>query len=416
MAEMKHTHCAVVGAGTVGACCAWHLRRAGFEVTLIDPEPPGQSTSFGNAGCITPSHVMPFSYPGVIREIPGWLFDEQGPLKIRWAHLPGLLPWFWKFWRCGTPAGVEQAAAAQTQLMRHASADFAEILEATDSNHLWVSKGVISVHDSRDDFNRCEWEYDLKTRYGWEWQILSPAELKIMVPALRLEGGVAVFNPGWEHTLDPGRLTERIAEDCFAAGGNWLQDRVTRVEAEPSGVRLTTAGGKRIRAGALVVAAGVWSNRLCRQLDGTVPLTPKRGYHAMIGDPGVELDYPVNSASRFFVMTPMRDGLRVAGKAEFTALDAAPDYRLSRRLLEQARHYLPDLKGDQVTEWMGQRPMTPDNAPIIARSPRHRHVFYAFGHGHYGLTQGPTTGRIITDLVRGRDTGFDLEPYRFDRF
>ncbi len=115
-------------------------------------------------------------------------------------------------------------------------------------------------------------------------------------------------------------------------------------------------------------------------------------------------------------MTPMHDGLRVAGKAEFTRLDAAPDYRLARTLLEQARHYLPDLRCDEVTEWMGQRPMTPDNAPIIGRSPRHRNVFYAFGHGHYGLTQGPTTGKIITDLVRGRDTGFDLDHYRFDRF
>lgn len=416
MAEMGSGHCAVIGAGTVGASCAWHLGRAGFEVTLIDREMPGQSTSFGNAGCITPSHVMPFSYPGVIREIPGWLFDDQGPLKIRWAHLPGLLPWFWKFWRSGTSAGVEKAAAAQTQLMRHVAADFAEILAATDSRHLWVARGVVSVHDSREDFLKCEWEYDLKTRYGWEWQILSPAELKIMVPAIRLDGGVAIFNPDWEHTLDPGRLTARIAEDCFAAGGEWLQDEVLGVRAGESGVEVDTASGKKISADYLVVAAGVWSNRICRQLDGAVPLTPKRGYHAMIGDPGVELDYPVNSASRFFVMTSMRDGLRVAGKAEFAALDAQPDYRLAQALLKQAQHYLPDLRLNAVTEWMGQRPMTPDNAPVISPSPRHRNVFYAFGHGHYGLTQGPTTGKIITSLILGRETGFDLEAYRFDRF
>ena len=60
--------------------------------------------------------------------------------------------------------------------------------------------------------------------------------------------------------------------------------------------------------------------------------------------------------------------------------------------------------------------MTPDNAPVISPSPRHRNVFYAFGHGHYGLTQGPTTGKIITSLILGRETGFDLEAYRFDRF
>jgi D-amino-acid dehydrogenase len=406
----------VIGAGTVGSCCAWHLGRAGLDVTLVDREMPGQSTSFGNAGCLTPSHVVPFSYPGVMREVPGWLRDEGGPLSIRWRHLPGLLPWFWKFWRAGTPQGVERAASAQTQLMRHVSADFAELIEATGSGHLWRAKGVISLHDTREDFLRAEWAYDLKTRHGFEWQILSPAELKIMVPAIRLDGGVAIFNPAWEHTLDPGRLTARIAEDFIAAGGTWLQDEVTTVAASATGVELATQSGRKITADCLVVAAGAWSNRLARQLDGSVPLAPKRGYHVMIGDPGLELEYPVSSETRFFVMTPMLDGLRVAGKAEFARLDAGPDYRLARVLLEQAKHYLPDLQCQRVTEWMGQRPMTPDNAPVIARSPRHDKVFYAFGHGHYGLTQGPTTGKIITRLVRGRDSGFDLEPYRFDRF
>ena len=409
-------HCVVTGAGTVGSSCAWHLRKAGLDVTLIDRELPGQSTSFGNAGCLTPSHVVPFSYPGVIREIPGWLFDDRGPLKIRWKHLPGLLPWFWKFWRSGTKKGVERAAGAQAQLMRRVSADFTEILSATNSGHLWQSNGVISLHDSREDFLKSEWEYELKTRFGFEWQILSPAELKIMVPAIRLEGGVAIFNPDWEHTLDPARLTARIAEDFFAAGGNWLQDRVLEVTASGSGVELDTWSGGKISADYLVVAAGAWSNKLARQLDGTVPLTPKRGYHPTIGNPGLQLNYPVNSATRFFVMTTMRDGLRVAGKAEFAALDAEPDYRLAKILLEQAQHYLPDLQCEDVTEWMGQRPMTPDNTPVISASPRHQNVFYAFGHGHFGLTQGPTTGKIITGLVMGRDTGFDLEPYRFDRF
>ena len=178
----------------------------------------------------------------------------------------------------------------------------------------------------------------------------------------------------------------------------------------------TTESGRRVDADCVVVAAGAWSNRIARQLDGTVPLTPKRGYHTQIARPGIELDYPVHSATRFCVMTPLLDGLRLAGTAEFAALDAEPDYRRAKVLLEHARHYLPDLQSEGVTEWMGQRPMMADSLPVISPSPRHRNVFYAFGHGHYGLTQGPTTGRIITSLVLGEDSGFDLEPYRFDRF
>ncbi len=409
-------HVAVIGAGTVGACCAWYLRRAGLDVTLIDSELPGQSTSFGNAACITPNYIYPFSHPGVSKDIPGWMMDSDGPLKIRWAHLPGLLPWFWKFWRAGTHAGVDRVATAQAQLMRHVTADFDEILDAIGAADLRRSKGVITLYDSPADFRKMEWAYELILEHGFDWQYLGPAELKIMVPELRFEGGVALFYPEWQHVLDPALVTERIADACFADGGTWLQDRVQAVEAEPNGVLLSTESGREVNADCLVVAAGAWSNQIARQLDGTVPLTPKRGYHAQIAEPGLKLDYPVHSGSRFVVMTPLLDGLRLAGTAEFAALDAPPDYRRARVLVDHARHYLPDLRVEGPSEWMGQRPMMADSLPVIGPSPKHANVYYAFGHGHYGLTQGPTTGKIITSLVLGEDSGFDLEPYRFDRF
>ena len=115
-------------------------------------------------------------------------------------------------------------------------------------------------------------------------------------------------------------------------------------------------------------------------------------------------------------MTPLEGGLRVAGTAEFAALDAKPDYRRARVLLELAGQYLDGLKTGEVSEWMGQRPATPDSLPVISESPRHPNVFYAFGHGHYGITQGPTTGRIIADMVSGEKTQTDISAYRFDRF
>jgi D-amino-acid dehydrogenase len=115
-------------------------------------------------------------------------------------------------------------------------------------------------------------------------------------------------------------------------------------------------------------------------------------------------------------MTPLADGLRIAGTAEFAELDAEPDYRRAKVLIKNASQYLDGLQAEGVTEWMGQRPMMSDSMPCISASPSHRDVFYAFGHGHYGLTQGPTTGRHIADLVMGEKPATDLSPFRFDRF
>jgi D-amino-acid dehydrogenase len=409
-------HCVVLGAGIVGTSCAWHLQRQGLQITLIDHKLPGQSCSFGNAGCIATSGVVPLSYPGLIKKVPGWLFDPLGPMSIRLKDFPSMLPWFWKFWRVSNMQKVEKFATAQAALMHTVLADYDEILEATDSNHLKQARGSIHIYDTEKEYHAARWKYELGARLGFESNRLNPAELRSLVPCLKLDNGVGVMEPDWHHLVNPAKVTQRIAESCFADGGHWIQDRVTAVTAGENGITLQTESGSRIVAGQLVVASGAWSNAIAGQLDFKVPMIGKRGYHSQISDPGITLQYPIMSVSRAFIMTPLEDGLRVAGTSEFAALDAPPDYRRAKILLKHASLYLDGLKTEGVTEWMGRRPMMADSTPVISPSPRHPNVFYAFGHGHYGLTQGPTTGRIIAEMVVGQQSTIDLSAYRMDRF
>ena len=409
-------HCIVIGAGTVGSCCAWQLQRDGFQVTLVDREQPGQATSFGNAACLSPSQIVPYSYPGVWKKLPGWLADELGPMTVRWRHLPWVAPWLWRFWRAGTAMGVERGAAAQAALMHRVRDDFDALLQRAGLSHYLVSKGLIVVYDRREHFESEQWSYDIEERYGFNWEHLGPAELNIMAPALDIGEGMAIYLPSWQHTLDPARMTAGIAEHAVAQGAEWVNEEVSSVSANGQGVQVQLSGGRTLEADHLVVAAGPWSNQLAAQLDRRVPLGPKRGYHSMLGAPGIELDYPVLSGSRLFVMTPLQDGLRVAGTAEFARLDAEPNYDRAKVLVKHAQHYFPGLQTDEVSEWMGQRPMMADSVPVISSSPRHPNVTYAFGHGHYGLTQGPTTGVLVSALARGAEAPIDMNPYRFDRF
>ena len=412
-------HCVVIGAGIIGASCAWHLQRKGLKVTLIDHVLPGQSCSSGNAACISASSVIPFSYPGMISKVPGWLLDPLGPMRIRPKDFPALIPWFWKFWRVSNMPKVEAIAIAQAQLMRTVFADYDEILEATGCLHLRHARGALHIYDSEKEYRDDRWQIELRARLGFETHRLSAEEVSQLAPCVKLHDGVAVMMPDWQHLLDPEKVTARIAQHCIANGARWIQDRVTRVKpAGPDGQRISlqTESGNKIAADKLVVAAGAWSNVIAEQLDYMVPMIAKHGYHSMLANPGVELDCPVMSLSRMFVMTPLGDGLRVAGTAEFAALEAEPDYRRAKALLKHASHYLDGLNTENVTEWMGQRPMMADSMPVISASPGHRNVFYAFGHGHYGLTQGPTTGRHIADLVVGNEPTADLTAFRFDRF
>jgi len=401
----------------VGASCAWHLRRRGAEVTVIDPVDPGQATSFGNAGCLSPSSISPFSYPGAIRKVPGWLLDPLGPMRIRWADAPGLIPWFWRFWRAGTAERVDEIAASQKTLMASVRADYDEILRETGIESLRKAAGLIMLYGSEAELAADGWHYDIRRKFGLPWQRLTREEVTTMEPDIQLgANGIAVLDPEWQHLLSPGDVTNRIAQAAFTMGAKWLKERVRRVESRPDGVTVHTDAGQRIDADQLVLASAVWTNELLSQLGHHAPLTPKRGYHSMLARPNVSLSHPLMAINEYVVITPMRDGLRVAGTAEFARIDAEPDYRRARVLVQHAQRFLPGLAGESVTEWMGQRPMMPDSMPVLGRLPGHDRVLCAFGHGHYGLTQGPTTGRIIADLAYGRAPHVDLRPFSISRF
>jgi D-amino-acid dehydrogenase len=409
-------HCVVIGAGIIGASCAWHLQRRGLQITLVDPEQPGHACSYGNASCIATSGVVPSSYPGVVKKVPGWLFDPLGPVTIRSKDFLSLVPWFWKFWRYCNMQKVEEIASAQALLMHRALGDWDEILDAVGASHLKQSPGAIHLFDSEQEYLADQWHIDLSRRLGFEHHRLSQDDLKSMMPVLKPENAVGFLVPGWHHLVNPARATASIFDDVIQNGGESLRDRVTETRATDAGINLLTESGREIKADHLVVAAGAWSNSFAGQIDYKVPLIAERGYHAQIKNPGFELKHPVMSLSRHFVMTPLDDGLRLAGTAEFAALDAKPDYRRAKVLLKQAAHYLGGLRTDDVSEWMGQRPALPDSLPVISASPGHPNVFYAFGHGHYGITQGPTTGRMIADMVAGHQPGLDHSAFRFDRF
>ncbi len=409
-------HCVVIGAGIVGSSCAWHLVRKGARVTLIDSEQPHRGASYGNAGCICKSSVFPFSHPGAILKVPGWLLDPHGPMRIRWSHFLPSMPWLYHFWRAGKANRVKQIVAAQATLMDSVIDDYDDILAETGGEALRQSRGMILLYDTQKDFARDAWKYESRERLGFPWQRLTRAELASLEPCIDLGEGIAVFEPEWQHLIDPGAVTQLIADAAFERGASWLHDRVRTVSANAVGVSLVTESGRSLEADRLIIAGGVWSNALIGQLGYRVPLIAKRGYHSMIGKPNLDIRHPIMSASRHVLLTPMQDGLRVSGTAEFAGLDTRPDYRRAKSLMQNARYYMPDLGGEETTEWMGQRPMLPDSLPVLGPLPDQQNVLCAFGHGHYGLTQGPTTGRIISQLVFGEDPGIDLAPFSISRF
>ncbi len=411
---------AVIGAGMVGVAAARWLQRDGHHVTLIDPEPPGQGASFGNAGCFNPSSVVPIAMPGTLKKVPGYLMDPLGPLRIRWSYLPWLAPWLIRYIRAGTPERIEQQAVALKSLLFPCLETLMDLARDAGAERYIARNGILMVYRTEAGWNADSYAFDIRRRHGIEWHELNADELRQFDPQLSRDyiRGRHLFNNG--HCLDPGGLVAALADAVQRDGGRLLRARATGFSLDGGTLRAVETDAGAVPADAAVLATGAHSKRLAAMLGDPVPLETERGYHLMLRDPEVMPRVPTSDAEAKFVATPMDGGIRFAGTVELAGLQAPPDWRRAERLLELGRKLYPGLPAahpqDRIKLWMGHRPGIPDSLPVLGRSRRSPDVFYAFGHGHVGMTGGPYTGKVIADLVAARPAPIDLTPFRPDRF
>ena len=409
-------HFAVVGAGIVGVCTALYLQRDGHRVTLIDRGPPGEGASMGNAAVVAGGACEPVAMPGILWRVPGMLRDPLGPLAIRWGHLPRLAPWLIRFVAASRPSRVEPISIALRALSLRCLDAYKPLTAAAGIADMIRDTGWLSVYRTEAAFVRAEDEIELQRRRGVKLEVLDREQIRQFEPSLAPIFERAAFYPEYSMTVNNFRLVQRLAADFVARGGTLRQEAVTDIGLGPRGPREVATDKARHAVDAVVVAAGAWSRELTRRLGHRVPLDTERGYHVMLTDPGVMPRLPIHIADFGFVATPLEHGLRFAGTVELGGLSAPPNWARARILLEHGRRVFPGVKAQGLSQWMGFRPSVPDSVPIISGSPRLPNAYFAFGHGHLGLTYGAVPGRLIADLAAGRDPGLDMQPYRVDRW
>ncbi len=407
----------VIGAGIVGICCACYLQRAGFAVTVVDRSGPGEEASFGNAGGLANGEIIPHSTPGLIWEIPGWLLDPLGPLAVRWSYLPRAMPWLIRFLLAGSEPRVRKIAAALATLSEVSRADYQPILAAAGLNDIVARHDCLYIYDTEAQFLAEKFNWDLRREHGITFETLAGPALHELEPDLAPGITFGVRMHGWYHVLDPYRLVTGLAEHFQRQGGKIERGEVLAVErAEGRVRRLRLGDGRSLEVERLVIAAGAWSSKLVEQLGSRVPLESQRGYHVTIPGTPIKPQRLVLYPPQGFVVVPLEMGIRVAGTVEIAGLEAPPNYQRARVLLRKAKHIYPALDGLTGEEWMGHRPALPDSLPVIGKSPVVENAYFAFGHGHLGLTFAATTGRMIAELAAGRTPSLDLRPFRIDRF
>ncbi|AHD03494.1 NAD(P)/FAD-dependent oxidoreductase [Leisingera methylohalidivorans] len=406
----------VLGAGIVGICSALSLAGRGLRVRLIDRDAPGQATSYGNAGIISPWSVVPQSMPGLWKKVPGWLLDPLGPVTVKPGYLPKMAPWGLRFLSEGRAGRIQRISEAMGFLCGDCVDSYRLHLAGTGHEDLVQDSYYIHASRNPEEADLNSTGNRLRAAQGAEMERIGAAELRALEPALTPEFQAAVLIKGQARATSPGRIGTVLAEKFQSIGGEILTRTVRGILPSETGGWTYTTGAGQEWTPKLVLAMGVWSGELLKPLGISIPMESERGYHVSFRNPGVALNHSVMDMDMKFVASSMLEGLRVAGTAEFAGLDQPVNQKRLDGLVQLARALLPDLQAGDLDTWSGQRPSLPDSLPCIGEVEGFPDLIAAFGHSHYGLMMAPKTGRLVADIVSRTAINADLSPFRTRRY
>ena len=405
----------ILGAGIVGLCTALSLLERGVKVRVIERGDPGQETSYGNAGVISPWSIIPQISPGLWKNIPRLMFGPTRPLSIHWSTWPAMVPWGLRFLSLGTETRVRAISAGMFTLCGPSVDLYRKHLAGT--GHEDLLRESMYVHAFRDGSraNLRGLDTQIRAEAGANVELIGADELRGIEPDLSREFRAAVLIHDQARAFSPGQIATALAEKARSLGAEFICDEIRALNQDEKGWEITCSE-RTFHSEKLVMCLGIWSRPLLQQLGLSVPLMAERGYHVEFPQSELIVRNSVLDVDCKVVASQMAGGLRVAGQAEFGPIDAPPNLRTLKRMEKIARKMFPGLPSSTPTHWMGHRPSFPDSLPVLGEMPGQRGLFLNFGHSHYGLMMAPKSGELTARAVMNMGTNEDLSVFSIDRF
>ncbi|MDO5528057.1 MAG: FAD-binding oxidoreductase [Paracoccus sp. (in: a-proteobacteria)] len=393
----------VLGAGMVGISTALALQARGHDVTVVDRAAPGKETSFGNAGIIQAEAVEPYALPRDLATLLNITWRRTNDVSWTFRGVAGMIPALWGYFRSSGPKRYSEISTIYAQLIAKATGDHEPLIAAAGVGNLIAKEGLSIFYRDPAKYEKAAKDAErITARYGARHRAMDGEAYRREEPALtKAPAGVVHWLDSWS-CASPGDLVGAYAELFKSRGGRVLTGDAASLAGSGKGWSVAADGGT-LEAEDAVIALGPWSPGLLRGLGYRVPMVYKRGYHGHFEVPRTPIR-PFMDTSVGVVATPTLAGLRIATGAALVRRDSPPDIRQ----LDRGRAALGDIIeiGKRIDEpqWVGTRPCMPDMLPMVGPAPRHKGLWFNFGHGHQGFTLGPTTGEMLAALHAGEES------------
>jgi D-amino-acid dehydrogenase len=412
----QRTHVVVVGGGMVGVATAIWSQREGNRVTLIDMGSPTDRASFGNAGVLASSSVLPVTMPGLIGKIPKMVLSRAEPIFLRWSYLPRLIPWALQYLSHASEPEVRRIAAALEPIIGNSLQDHMALSAGTDGQRHIKPCDFAILYKNRSAFEKDALGWEIRANLGFDWSEHDGAARHSYDPIFTKDLDFLSALPNHGQIMDPGAYINDLRSHFETSGGTILNRKVTDITHRDGHATGVFTEDGPIKADRIAITAGAWSPLLIKKLGVKIPVEAESGYHLEFWGPSFLPRVPTLVPSKKLIFSPMKGRLRVAGAVEFGGLKNKGQDKVFDLLKSSMTEVLPGLTYSKETRWVGHRPAPTDSVPIIDELPQIKGVFLGFGHQHVGLTGSARTGQILAQLMNSKHPNIDLSPYRVSRF
>ena len=390
--------------------------KRGLSVTLVDKRGPGEETSYGNTGVIVGASVFPAPFPRSVTKLIQVALKRAPEANYHWGDLLKIAPWLRMYYRFSTPEKLRDSAVKLRPLMSRSVAEHKMLLEESGALEYLRENGWLTIYRSDAAFEAMQPQLEFGATIGVAAEALDTEAALTLEPSLAPVFRHALMWPDVASLSNPLMVTRAYAARFCALGGVFSSGDARSLKRADGRWRVDTDVGP-VDATEVVVALGPWSNDVLRPLGINLPLGIKRGYHRhYAASANASLSRPVIDTDYGYALTPMEQGIRLTTGAEFASRDAPPTPVQFDRVLPHARALFPLGEPKNSETWLGRRPNMPDALPVLGRAPAQTGLWLAFGHGHWGLTLGPVSGRLIAEMMTGATPFTDPAPYRAERF
>ncbi len=407
----------VIGGGVIGVSASYYLARRGFRVTLVEADEICAGASYGNAGFILASHIIPLAAPKALGQGFKWLLDPESPFYIKLRPSLELASWLWRFRAACRWPRVRRSMRLLRELSRRSVELYQELSNVEGLNFGYQQKGYLKLFNTAQAYQHALAEAELLREFGIEVRLLTPAEIPEIEPNILPRATGALYFPYDAHLIPADFVIQlsRVIKDMGVdirrstevLGFETVSEKILAVQ--------TTRGN--FQPGQVVLAGGAWSPGLAENLNIRLPLQPAKGYSLTYKRAENSPAMPLLLSEAAVAVTPMAGMIRLAGTLELAGWDRSINKRRVNAIVRKAREYLPDIDHLEPVEiWRGFRPCLPDGLPVIGRSARYKNLILATGHATIGMALGPVTGRLVSLIAAHETPEINLAGLRLERF